>query len=148
MRLLVAVPANARAQGADPNAMTSGSGSPEERWAREDEERARAYREQRRTEMGLTEAEMCQREAYLELKKEVHVLATQVAESVTLDTRSYNLWLMQVKGYPRRDQCKWQDLKKLKRYLMSPEAREEARAVPQAAPPRWGRASARSLPDE
>ena len=78
------------------------------------------------------------REAYYKLKKEVHLLTTEVARSVVLDTRSYSLWLVQVKGFPWRDQCKWKDLKKLKRYLMSPEAREEAASITQAPPPRWG----------
>jgi DNA replication protein DnaC len=70
----------------------------EEQWAREDEERARAYRELRRIEMRLTENEMCQREAYCKLKKEVHNLATEVSRCAVLDTRSYSLWLVQVKG--------------------------------------------------
>jgi hypothetical protein len=110
----------------------------EEQWAREAEEMARAYREERRIEIGLTETEMCQREAYYKLKKEVHLLATEVARYVVLDTRSYSLWLVQVKGFPWRDRCKWKDLKKLKRYLMSPEAREEAASITQAPPPRRG----------
>jgi hypothetical protein len=72
----------------------------EERWAREREEWDRAYREERRIAMGLTQTEMYQREAYFRLKKEVHVLATEVAQSVTLDSRSYSLWLVKVKGLP------------------------------------------------
>jgi hypothetical protein len=63
------------------------------------------YREERRIATGLTE--MCQREAYFRLKKEVHVLATEVARSVILDSRSYSLWLLKVKGFPWRDECKW-----------------------------------------
>jgi hypothetical protein len=110
----------------------------EERWAREREEWDRAYREEQRIVMRLTETEMCQREAYFKLKKEVHVLATRVAESVVLDSRSYSLWLVQVKGFPWRDECKWKDLKRLKRYLLSPEAREEVAAITQAPPPRRG----------
>jgi len=118
----------------------------EAQWDREAEERSRARREERRIEMGLTETEMCQREAYYRLKKEVHILATDVAKSVTLDTRSYSLWLVQVKGFPWRNQCKWKDLKKLKRYLMSPEAREEAAATTAGPPPRRRPAPPDDLP--
>ena len=120
----------------------------EERWAREREEWDRAYREERRIAMGLTETEMCQREAYFRLKKEVHILSTEVAQSVILDSRSYSLWLVKVKGFPWRDECKWKDLKRLKRYLMSPEAREEAASITQAPPPRWGGGPARSRTDD
>lgn len=92
---------------------------------------ATAYFQHNREDFeGEDEATFANTQAYYALKRRVFDMSTTVAEAAGLTTRTMAHWLVKEKGFPWREDCTWDDLRRLLVLLEQPGIVEEARSAP------------------